>query len=378
MKSSTEEAVKKPRAVRKSASEKNEIRKNDTSDMQSRKKASVTKAERDSWKELVAEFTALGGVAENVELGNGRKGRGLFAIDETRPVRIVVPENLLIDVDDTFFENGNLRIKETSKVPERERAFFEQYQAELSWGHGGREGCEAFFEQVDALPERVREVLVKDLALSGIEGNASSERVQRRFLLSRMLNYKSRHVLIPILELANHGTNGSPFNIQQDVSISGEFAGEALAQYGMVDPYAAFEVWGFPSEEPVSFSIPASLNMGSRQLIILRRLSKKKIHRRFRVPVLEQDQEKVRVSYLMLGHMRFPRLAKGIFYQFMKEIGEPNAEALFDQIRSFNIRQFLKLLEVLEGCDSPLVSTLRRVARYQIAGMTYSIGAREI
>jgi len=80
----------------------------------------------------------------------------------------------------------------------------------------------------------------------------------------------------------------------------------------------------------------------------------------------------------MLGHARFPRLSKGIFYQLMDDLGEPNAEALFDQVRRFNIQQFLKLMEALDEHQGRLISTLRQMCRHQISAITHSIGTREI
>nr|MDJ0514296.1 hypothetical protein [Methyloceanibacter sp.] len=87
---------------------------------------------------------------------------------------------------------------------------------------------------------------------------------------------------------------------------------------------------------------------------------------------------KVRISHMMLGHERFPRLSKGIFYQFMEELGDHDAEALFDRIRGFNIQQFLKLIRSLEDHQGPLIGTLRQLCVHQIAAITHSIGTRKL
>ncbi|MGY9105506.1 MAG: hypothetical protein ACKVG0_03030, partial [Alphaproteobacteria bacterium] len=67
--------------------------------------------------------------------------------------------------------------------------------------------------------------------------------------------------------------------------------------------------------------MPTKVTLGSRKLTIMRQLSQKTTRGNFRVPVLEANGEKVRISHLMLGNTERPRLAKGIFYQFMKDIG---------------------------------------------------------
>ena len=52
-----------------------------------------------SWNEMLGEFRALGGVADNVRLGYGPFGRGIFPIDTTRPVSIRIPEDLLLPIE---------------------------------------------------------------------------------------------------------------------------------------------------------------------------------------------------------------------------------------------------------------------------------------
>ena len=318
---------------------------------------------RSKWDEMIEEFRALGGVADNIGQRCGSLGRGLFSVDPKKPVRIFVPENLLINVKEVVFENGVLRVKKGASVGERERSLFEYFQNEFSWGNGGKSDCEEFFDRMDTLPENVRDLLVRDLRLAWLGAlDKGDDRTQARFINSRMIAYGDGHVLMPVLELANHGVTGCSYDFKSGVSIDGTFKDEVLVHYGTVDPYGAFENWGFASNEPVAFSLPATLTLSSRRLAILRQLSNKEVRGNFRIPVLDTDETKVRISYLMLGHARFPRLSKGIFYQFMEDLGEQNAEALFDQVRRFNIQQFLKLMEALDEHQGHMISTLRRLA----------------
>jgi hypothetical protein len=335
-------------------------------------------SELSDWNDLVTEFRALGGIADNVTLGTGPLGRGLFTLDPAQPSKIQVPENLLISVSDTVFENGQLRIKPDANVPARERALFEFFEERFSWGSGGRRDCEDFLARVDTLPDEVHSVLVRDLGLKLFAMKSSPARAEQRFLRSRMMTYGDRYVLMPLMELANHGTSGSSFDTNNGVTISGYFTSEVFAHYGMVDPYAAFEVWSFASSETLAFSLPATMPIGKRQITILRQLSNRKVRGSLRVPVLSTEDDKVTISYLMLGHAKFPRLSKGIFYQFMSDIGADNAEELFDRVRRFNIDRFLKLMEVLEPHQGDLISTLRSMCRHQIAATTHAIGTRPI
>jgi len=334
---------------------------------------------RSKWDEMIEEFRALGGVADNIGQRCGSLGRGLFSVDPKKPVRIFVPENLLINVKEVVFENGVLRVKKGASVGERERSLFEYFQNEFSWGNGGKSDCEEFFDRIDTLPEHVRDLLVRDLRLAWLGAlDKGDDRTQARFINSRMIAYGDGHVLMPVLELANHGVNGCSYDFKSGVSIQGSFKAEVLAHYGTVDPYGAFENWGFASSEPVAFSLPATLMVGSRSLGIARDIFKKHARGNFRIPVLDTEETKVRVSHLMLGHARFPRLSKGIFYKLMKDIGEPRAEAIFDEVRRYNIQKFLKLMEALDGHEGPMISTLIQMCRYQISAISHSIGTREI
>jgi hypothetical protein len=68
------------------------------------------------WDEMLTEFRALGGIAENIRLGAGSFGRGLFPIDPIKPINISIPEELLVSVDAVAIENGAFRVKAASPI----------------------------------------------------------------------------------------------------------------------------------------------------------------------------------------------------------------------------------------------------------------------
>ena len=72
-----------------------------------------------TWNELLEEFRALGGTAENIRLGRGEFGRGLFPIEPGKPVAIHIPNNLLVPVGDWVFEGGAPRVGPNAKTGER-------------------------------------------------------------------------------------------------------------------------------------------------------------------------------------------------------------------------------------------------------------------
>ena len=92
-----------------------------------------------TWNELLEEFRALGGTAENIRLGQGEFGRGLFPIEQGKPVAIHIPDNLLVPVSDWVSDGGAPRVGPKAKTGERV-------------GHIGR--AEAIACQVVALIDR--------------------------------------------------------------------------------------------------------------------------------------------------------------------------------------------------------------------------------
>jgi hypothetical protein len=62
----------------------------------------------------------------------------------------------------------------------------------------------------------------------------------------------------------------------------------------------------------------------------------------------------------------------------MREAGLENADEAFDSILNFNWTRCLNLLAVLEPYQGGMISTLRKVARYQLESMSYCIGSREL
>lgn len=332
-----------------------------------------------NWDGLVQEFRALGGVLENVRLGQGTIGRGLFPIDPSQPVKILVPENLLFAVDDLEFVNGRLRVKKNGALPSSADKFFEEYQEGFSWGAGGRSDCEAFLASMAALPEPVREVLTNDWGLGPFFRGTDAEAVQSRFLRTRMIYRKETAVLMPVLELVNHDSMGAPFSSAGGMSITGTYAREVFARYNFVDPFGVFLTWGFPNAEPVCYSLNMKLPLAKRTLVIGRELGKNRAHGGVRLPQVKTEGNTIHFSNIMLGNKRFPKLSRGIFQHVMKELGFiEDVDEIFDRIRQINGIRFLNLLSVLDDYESRTITALRQMCRYQIASLMFSVGTREL
>jgi hypothetical protein len=333
------------------------------------------------WDEMIAEFRALGGIADNVKRDEGKFGKGLFAIDPTTPVSIVVPKNLLFRIRDIeFTDDGVLQIKaDSDEVGEREKAFFKRYHAAFDWGDA-REDLESFIRQMDALPQDVRDYLVTHFEFKDTFSGDVAVRARSRFLQTRMIAWKEFFVIFPVMELVNHAAAAPGFTVKDEaIEIGGTFADEIYVRYNVADPMGVFANWGFVSEELIAFSVKMGLKTGATQIMINRDLRKKTLVGDFLAPSVTREGDVVNLSYLMIGNGRYPRLSKGLFYRLMRDLGmEAQAEELFDHILHHNRTLFFNFLAVLENHEGPTITMLRRLCRHQLEAMSYSLGVREI
>jgi hypothetical protein len=329
------------------------------------------------WDELLEEFRALGGTAQNVRLGEGALGRGLFSVDPGLPVRLAVPDNLLVDARSVVFENGVLRLAADADVGARERKFLEDYHAHLSWGGGGRAEIARILEQAQELPKDLRRELIVEHRCGRWFEDFSERLVEQQFVASRRIAWRGRDVMMPILDLANHG-GGATFEAGGGLRLETVTAGEVLVRYSDTDSYGVFLSWGFASEQAQALSIGLAGEIGPTELAIGRAFGDGKTDKRPWIPGLETGQGQAALDFLMLGNRLYPRLPRGIFRRIMRDGGLGGIDESFDTIQHVNRAHFLALFGAVETLSGTMARTLRLMARHQLEALSFCIGAREI
>lgn len=333
---------------------------------------------REGWEQIFAAFRGLGGVADNIRLGRGQFGRGLFPIEPDKPIRLYVPENLIFPVEHIGFADDLIKVDESTGTPKPERDFFERYANVLSWGGGGRQEVLALLAAFDALPNEIQALLATDFGMSEwLEGERAT-RAQLQFLQSRVYEKGGRDVLIPMFELANHDRRGFRWKDEDGgVGIAGNASGEILMSYGQHDPLSMFHRFAIVSREPVAFSLPMTVQIGPIPLSIGR--SFEVVQRGDTLlPRMMDSGGGLALAFLTLGHPNFPRLPRGTFRALMKPLGASNPDEEFDRIAHANWTKFLELLGVLETHEGDMIVSLRKMAQYQLEAMSFCIGAREL
>lgn len=327
-----------------------------------------------AWNEMLDEFRALGGIADNIRLGEGAYGRGLFPVDPARPAAIHIPENLLIATADAEFENGAFRVAAASKAGAREKAFLESYENLFSW-RGGRAETEQVFEQAQALPEDLRHRLMNEYHCGDWFREPADRLVQERFLAARCIRYRDRNVIMPIVELANHG-GANTFATKDGVGLSGVYPGEVLVKYADFDAHGMFMIFGFATEQNQAFSIALGGKVGRDPVRIGRDLGGLSPTNPFWIPEFSNTGGTAMLRFLMIGNRNHPRHCRGIFYKLMRDAGFSQFEESFDTIRHANRLHFLELLSAVDDVEGPMARTLRRMARFQLQAMSYCYGVQ--
>jgi hypothetical protein len=338
--------------------------------------------ENADWHELVEEFRRLGGTADNICLRNGTFGRGIFPVDPSLPVLVHAPENLLLPVEDASFQDGKFRVAGNSRMGSAERAWLEHYMESYSWGGGGRAEVEAYFAGLAAIPQPLRETVAGFFQIACPEA-PSSAAVQKRFLDSRVILYKQRRVVMPIVELINHG-HAAAYDRTDGVRVGGTFSGEVLVSYGLRDAFMIYQGWGFPGPQRHAFSLPYNSNTDVAEILVIndvqgcRLLEVPGIKAPVPVPRLTLEGGKIKLSFLLLGWKGFPKIPKAVFRRVFREAGLTMTDDPFDLILHNNRLKYIELLTKLDGVQGSAASALRAVCLYQLEALAYSYGVREI
>lgn len=328
------------------------------------------------WEALVTEFRALGGTAENITLRRGPLGRGLFPIDPAKAVLLRVPPNLLVPTQDVELRDGQVVVKASTQLGERERAFFDRYQRDMSWGAGLSEDVWESQREWSQLRPEIQETLQEIGWIIGLDtrfSEPSEDLCFMRFMLARQIQYREASVLMPMLELVNHRDGVNPFSQgDEGIAVSGVFGGEVLAKYNAYDCWGLALFHGFCDATEHALSLAFRYQSEGTRVEIRYDCGQYQRYHTLALPVVRVDEEEgaVDFSFLMLGHVRYPRLPRAIFHHVTKNTPIERPDELFDLIQHYNRVQLLKFLRISEGPGTPLLAVLRSAAYQQLVTLS--------
>jgi hypothetical protein len=330
---------------------------------------------------ILETFRSLGGIAENVRYGHGARGRGLFAIDKSLPVRIQVPRSLLFPTASLRLAGGDLTLATADAVGKPQQAFFTRYQEELSWAGGGRAEVVRFLDLLQALPERARSCLAGDLGLAHLLAPHDEAAILERFVRARHFDFHGEAVLLPVLELCNHWRGGAEFDVgPEHVGVTGrcEDDGEVLLRYSVADSWQRFIQYGFVAEERPAYALPMEMRLPRGRLVIGHDAAAGQPRNGYVMPRMTTGPDRITLSHLLLGDRDLPHGPRSIFIAAMRQAGVDQPAIVFDRIAHINRSAFLRLLATVEDEDGAAAATIRRLARLQLEALSFAVGAREI
>ena len=327
------------------------------------------------WGALLAELCALGGTAENIIVRHGPRGRGVFPLNPANPVRLHLPPNLLVNAEDTEIRDGRLVIKASASIGARERAFFDSYQQDFSWGAGVLDDLWQTQLAWSRLPQDIRDALPVD----GADFSEPSEVLRHKhYVKTRSIIRGAARVIMPVVELVNHDSAFPGYGSQDGVAVGGVFEGEVLVNYGGGDCWGMATNYGFCNARNQAHSLPGNFKFEDYCIEICRNAEPSKRIDGYTMPIVSVEDNTIRFPFLTLGNVQTPHEPRSIFLHVTKNTPIRQPDALFDLIHHYNRLLFLKFLQASEGHATPFVAMLRSAAYQQLTTLSSHWGTASL
>ncbi|HTX59313.1 MAG TPA: hypothetical protein VMH02_06495 [Verrucomicrobiae bacterium] len=335
------------------------------------------------WEELLAEFRALGGTAENVRLADGPFGRGVFVVDPAKPATLHAPKTLLVPAAAVELCDGQMRVRPDAPVGARERDFFERYERHFGWGAGAYDELRRAQEEWRALPRPVVEFLT---SMGGLEdpdrrfAEPTPRECFERFIGTRMIRLEDAPQMMPLVDLVNHFGRANGYAVDGGVGVTGVFAGEMLVRYNRCDAWADAMTYGFAARSLFAYSIGISVDVfGERRLTIRRDVGQTDVRDGVAVPRIAAEGDSLLLPFMLLANSLAMDLPRGIFRKVTeRHLSPSNADEAFEMILHFNRTKFLDLLQLLRKHEGRLVRVLEQAAIDHLYTLCDCIGTRTL
>lgn len=330
--------------------------------------------------DLLAQFRTLGGVADNVTVRRGAHGLGLFAIDPRRPVRVLTPSQLLISPQSLRLDAaGQVKVKPDSGLSAEVVSFHEGYQRWFGWGAGGLEHIRQYQQQLRSLPASVKNFLLILGCADDFNGQPTLADGFKAHCGSRQISVESSSKLMPVLELINHASDGSPYVMDQGLSLSGTFQDEVFARYRRhMDAFHFFFNYHFASPCRSTLSCGVTIDLPRVGTLRISRFDGlAEVKNGVRVPKLVASQGEIHLPFLELVNEDEPALPRRVFLDLMASQGLPasSAHQLFDGLLAHNRQVLNDFIKACDGTEGEIVRSLHAIATQQLLSLTQTVAA---
>jgi hypothetical protein len=327
--------------------------------------------------ELLAQFRALGGTADNVRIGHGVRGRGLFVESPQKPVRVFVPLQVLIPPQMLeLTPAGEVRVMAGSGCRPDVAAFHEQYQRCLGWGAGGATTTLQHYQALCGLPDPLKAFLRILGCPDSLARLPSHAEAWAAYCVSRQISVKGDSQLMPMLDLINHAPTGAPFVVgPQGVNLTGIFEDEIRACYRrQLDAFHFYFNYHFAAPSPVVLSCEVQVDIPHYKALRVSRLDGlSRTQGGVRVPRASTRAHELQLSYVELVNRDQPARPRQVFIQLLSEQGlsHSRAHALFDGLLEHNVHVFQSLSKACDSAKGQAAQDLKNLAGYQLDSLQH-------
>ncbi|UWQ97082.1 hypothetical protein K3728_07640 [Rhodobacteraceae bacterium M385] len=320
--------------------------------------------DRNAWARIAQRVRDAGGRVENLRLGQGSRGRGLFVEDRAAPAAIALPAPLLIPVEAVELCDATLRIKADAEVTPEARALFDDYYASLGFSQPLSRDARRAISGLHQLPGPLQDMTLKGNR-KGLERFPpfDDSALLAWFFDTRAIEIEGQRKLMPLVELTNHEASAAGFNTQNGgVEIAGRFRDEVLVRYHLSDPWGIYLRWGFVAPSDRLYSLGVEVREPGRWQI--------KVVPEMRQVTGSQDTQiraegrVLTIDRLLLKAPTGVEAARKLFRTQVAGYGVADPDELFSLIVKINKDWFNRILSLSKGgTGNAGLKTVRAAAR---------------
>jgi hypothetical protein len=347
------------------------VRENRERNTGQRRVALGLKQDQAVFEDVAEAFRAAGGTLENLRLGQGTRGRGLFVIDPLHESRLIVPKALLLPVDQLRMLEGRPSIKGGADITPAVDAFYAAYFNSIGFPKTAFQDAKKAISALHRLPGAVQDMMLKG-SPDGVTRYPpfDPDRVLDWHIEQRCLRMaEGQRVVIPMMELANHDSGARSCEWRGgDLVVEGLFADEFLLCYHTTDCWTTYLNWGFvaPSDRVVSLGVTVNEPGGWRIRVVADGRSQADGD----FTILSADGGVLNVSRLLLVGPAGTDQARVLFRSRIAAFGVANPDELFSIVSNINRDWYENLLKIAKGATrNAALTALRQAAKFQHAAL---------
>lgn len=302
-----------------------------------------------AWSDLAERLRALGGVVDNIRLGRGTRGRGLFVERRGEPSRLVLPPHMLIPESDVEVQSGQLVVKSDAQVSSEVRAFFADYHASIGFARDIHRDARRAITGKHELPKALQDMILKGHPDGLAQFPAfKDDSVLPWFIDTRCIGHKGGRVLMPMVELTNHDASAQGFGTTGGgVSIEDTFENEVLVRYHAGDPWTVYLRWGFAAPSDRVYALGGELTEPAGWRIRIR--AETRPTERVQHTSVSAKDRVLTIDRMLLIGPEGADAARTLFRSQMSRYGVADSDELFSLVVKINKDWFIRALAMTKG-----------------------------